>query len=73
MFNSHLFKVIIGFCGVIVLGLISLVFIDSLKERDIGVKAEIPVVETQASTQTPTDSKSTKPTTTAKPSIKKTP
>lgn len=65
MFNGHLFKVILGFCGVIVFGLISLVFIDSLKERDVDIKAEAPIVETQANPAV--DSKSTQNTTTKKP------
>ncbi len=34
MFNKHLLKVIIGFCGMIILGLILLVFIDSFKTKD---------------------------------------
>jgi hypothetical protein len=34
MFKSHLFKVLIGFCGMILLGLISLVVIDSFKGVD---------------------------------------
>ncbi len=34
MFNRHLLKVIIGFCGMIVFGLILLVFIDSFKTKD---------------------------------------
>jgi hypothetical protein len=79
MFNGHLVKVIVGFCGVIILGLISLVFIDSLKEKDNDAKAEAPIVETQAATKTPVDSKTTsttptkKPTPTKKSSINKTP
>ena len=43
MFNKHLLKVILGFCGVIILGLVSLVFIDSCKEERATVKAENPV------------------------------
>lgn len=34
MFSKHLVKVIIGFCAVIVIGLVSLVFIDSMKDKD---------------------------------------
>ncbi len=67
MFNRHLFKVILGFCGVIIFGLISLVFIDSLKGRDVDVKAEVPVVEIESSTKIPIDTKSTQTTTTKKP------
>ncbi len=40
MFNKHLLKVILGFCGVIILGLISLVFIESFKEDPVAVKVE---------------------------------
>lgn len=38
MFNKHLFKVIIGFCVVILFGLISLVVLNSLKD-DAAMKA----------------------------------
>ena len=34
MFNKHLLKVIIGFCGMITLGLVSLVIIDSFKLKN---------------------------------------
>lgn len=60
MFNSHLLKVILGFCGVIILGLISLVFIDSLKEKD-NTTAQAPIVETEISTKSTADLKNTKP------------
>jgi hypothetical protein len=33
MFDRHVLKVIIGFCGMILLGLISLVIIDSLQPK----------------------------------------
>lgn len=39
MFNSHLFKVLVGFCGMIIIGLISLVIINSLKISDTNPKA----------------------------------
>ncbi len=42
MFSKHLLKVIFGFCAVILLGLISLVVLDSMKTDDT------------ASVQTPT-------------------
>lgn len=72
MFNGHLLKVIVGFCGVIILGLISLVFIDSFKEKDIDKKAKAPIIETQAATKTPVDSRTTKPVSTT-PTKKSTP
>ncbi len=34
MLTRHSFKVLLGFCGVILIGLISLVFMDSLKTKD---------------------------------------
>ncbi|MCE9517737.1 hypothetical protein K8Q96_01905 [Candidatus Nomurabacteria bacterium] len=35
MFNKHLIKVILSFCGMILLGLITLVVINSLNEKNI--------------------------------------
>lgn len=48
MFTKHLFKVIIGFCGMILLGLITLVVFDTYKEADKKPAAVIqtPVIET---------------------------
>jgi hypothetical protein len=75
MFNGHLLKVILGFCGVIIIGLISLVFIDSLKERDNQTtNAQNEMVETKATSQIPTNSKSPTTSTVKKTTpIKKTP
>ncbi len=39
MFNKHLFKVIIGFCGMIILGLVSLVVIDHYKNKESSEQA----------------------------------
>jgi hypothetical protein len=58
MVNSHFFKVLIGFCGMILLGLISLVIIDSLKQKDQGVvqnqqiqkQGTLPPISNQAKT-----------------------
>lgn len=59
MFNGHLLKVILGFCGVIIIGLISLVFIDSFKERgNQTTNTQNEMVETKATSQIPTNSKS---------------
>lgn len=48
MFTKHLFKVIVGFCGMILLGLITLVVFDTYKEADRTPSAVIqtPVIET---------------------------
>lgn len=75
MFNGHLLKVILGFCGVIIIGLISLVFIDSLKERDNQTtNTQNEMVETKATSQIPTNSKSPTTSTVKKTTpIKKTP
>ncbi len=51
MFNSHLLKVILGFCGVILAGLISLVIIDSFKDKDVVVRAEAPTAGTYQNTK----------------------
>lgn len=34
MFTKHLLKVIIGFCGMIIFGLFSLVIFDSIKDKN---------------------------------------
>jgi hypothetical protein len=51
MFNKHLFKVIAGFCGMILLGLISLVIINSLKSNNVQAQKTtvLPSVEAQTS------------------------
>lgn len=69
MFTKHLFRVVIGFCGMIILGLISLVVIDYYKGKDepittIKVAPSAPVPANQVK---PLDSKYP----TAKPPIKK--
>ena len=47
--KNHALKVIIGFCGVIVLGLISLVIIDSFNAKEeIGEDTNAPVVDASA-------------------------
>jgi len=46
MFNSHLVKVIVGFCGMILLGLISLTIIDSLQQKDQQPNASVPTATT---------------------------
>ncbi len=49
MSNKHLIKVLVSFSVVIVLGLISLVFIDSLKHDEVLIK-ETSIVNTSANT-----------------------
>jgi hypothetical protein len=48
MFNRHLVKVILGFCGMILFGLISLVVIDSFKDKEPAqvIKVTPPVEPT---------------------------
>ncbi len=47
--KNHALKVIIGFCGVIVLGLVSLVIIDSFNiKEEIGEDTNAPVVDASA-------------------------
>ncbi len=36
MFTGHTLKVIIGFCGMILLGLLSLLFIDGIDQKQQG-------------------------------------
>lgn len=64
MLSSHLFKVVIGFCGMILLGLILLVVIDSYKPKN--KVSEVVVPEVQATNNTTPQSKSV-----TTPSIKK--
>ncbi len=47
MFSKHLFKVIISFCGMIILGLAMLVIIDSFKEKNTN-----EIVDNQSSVGT---------------------
>lgn len=47
MFSKHLFKVIISFCGMIILGLATLVIIDSFKEKNTN-----EIVDNQSSVGT---------------------
>lgn len=54
MFSKHLLKVIIGFCGMIILGLATLVIIDSFKDKKINEDANISPVNVENSKQTPT-------------------
>ncbi len=53
MFNSHLLKVLVGFCGVILLGLISLVIIDSMKEKDKTATAPQTTISTSTTLPPP--------------------
>jgi hypothetical protein len=69
MFSTHLFKVIASFCGVILFGLISLVIIDSLKNKEATALQNTPTVKTTNSITLPAV-KSTEPP--AKPAAKKT-
>ncbi len=63
MFNKHLFKVIAGFCGMIILGLILLVIIDSYQPKN---KVSKVVPEVQA-----TNNINSKPKSVTLPSVKK--
>lgn len=46
MFSKHLLKVIIGFCGMIIFGLVSLVIVDSFKEENKSqMVTPAPVIE----------------------------
>lgn len=52
MFDSHLFKVVASFCGMILLGLITLVVIDSFKAKNPTTSiAPTPVKVIDKSTQ----------------------
>ena len=44
MFNRHLLKVILGFCGMILVGLILLVVINSYKNDTSDQQAQVPIV-----------------------------
>jgi hypothetical protein len=70
MFNSHLFKIIAAFCGMIILGLISLVVIDTYKSKEIAKKNQI-MSEAQAS-NTKTQTEQVKPLNTTQKSKVKT-
>ncbi|MDE2030813.1 MAG: hypothetical protein KGI58_00935 [Patescibacteria group bacterium] len=56
MFNKHLFKVVIGFCGMIIIGLVVLVVIDSFKQEDNPVNVSTQVqADTASKTATSTN------------------
>lgn len=63
MFSKHLLKVIIGFCGMIILGLATLVVIDSFKDEEQNQQATAPSVENtnpvKVPVKTPTPNKKT--------------
>lgn len=68
-------KVIIGFCGMILLGLISLVAFDHYKEVDENSTVDSSQASSQVETPKPTQRKELPPkkaTPTSKPPIKKT-
>lgn len=52
MLSKHLLKVIIGFCGMIILGLVTLVIVDSLKDK--GKPAQASPVVLPVATPAPT-------------------
>lgn len=54
MFNKHLFTVILGFCGMILLGLISLTIIDSLS-RDQTAQTAMEKASQKPTQKTATD------------------
>ncbi|MES2930584.1 MAG: hypothetical protein V4665_02265 [Patescibacteria group bacterium] len=65
MFSMRLLKIIGGFCGMILLGLISLVIVDSLKDKDNTSRVEsqnviLPPVANQTTTVPATLPSSTK-------------
>lgn len=43
MFSKHLLKVIIGFCGMIIFGLVTLVIVDSFKDKGAVAAVNSPV------------------------------
>ena len=53
MFNKHLFKVIAGFCAMIIVGLVSLVVIDSFKGKEQKASSATAVEEAPVSTTLP--------------------
>lgn len=73
MFSSHLIKVIVAFCGMIVFGLASLVIIDSFKDKEedqvaspvVAEPVVLPKTEVKIPTKTP--AKKTTPQTQATP------
>jgi hypothetical protein len=44
MFSRHLLKVIVGFCGMIIFGLICLVIVDSFKDKG-STQVASPVID----------------------------
>jgi hypothetical protein len=63
MFTKHLAKVIFGFCAVILLGLISLVVLDSMKTDDTAM-VQVPAIKIgEKTTATPAKSPCKKPST----------
>lgn len=56
MFTKHLLKVIIGFCGMIIFGLVSLVVIDHFKSTEKEATAITPTPEVKVLPKTPVKS-----------------
>lgn len=60
MFNKHLFKVILGFCGMIILGLGFLVIIDSMRDKPKADENKVNLPRVQAETEVKATNKATR-------------